>query len=168
MSATNTIKVRCPGCRAKYRIAAGAAGKKLRCSKCSQVFRISSPASPAAAKPDVVEWKHPPGIPTEDDICRWLMEGIDEDIPARPRIANVPQSSPVSRERHPNRKPSSVSVARSENAPRKAPSIVNDPQELADRSAVSTHDDTVESSPVGAHQDSRPPARHGLTLRKTA
>jgi len=94
MSATGTLKIACPGCRAKYRISSEFIGKKLRCKKCQQAFRVKGPgATPAPQGPQTrASSQEQPKIfhpPTEDDIYRWLMEGMDEDVPARPRIANA-------------------------------------------------------------------------------
>lgn len=57
-----TIKTRCPTCRGTYTVPAKAAGHRATCSKCKSVFRV------AEYNPH----------PTEDDILRWLNEGMEE------------------------------------------------------------------------------------------
>lgn len=184
MSATSTIKVRCPACRAKYRIAADAVGKKLRCSQCSQVFRISQPKSsdshtgtpdaapaPAAASAASADAHARHGLPTEDDICRWLMEGLDEDIPARPRIANAPQD-PVDSSVRPWKSNSSPSSDRSNGVQRAARS--EDRRAETGRSKESSDGVGAASNPAydrptnRAGQDREGSSRQTLSLRKTA
>ena len=73
------IRVRCPDCRAKYRVPASKAGRSVRCAHCQTKFRIPT------LKPSA---KH---VPTEEDILSWLNEGSDEDYVApRPRVARMP------------------------------------------------------------------------------
>jgi predicted Zn finger-like uncharacterized protein len=48
-----TLTVACPGCRANYTVPASASGKKVRCKKCGQTFRIAvtPPSSPKVVVP---------------------------------------------------------------------------------------------------------------------
>jgi hypothetical protein len=85
MAANQEFKVHCPTCGAKYKFAAAVAGRKARCTQCQTVFRVASitpTPKPAASSEQtsaahVVHASHA-GIPTEDDILRWLAEADDE------------------------------------------------------------------------------------------
>ncbi|HOW70697.1 MAG TPA: hypothetical protein PKY77_08855 [Phycisphaerae bacterium] len=57
-----TITTRCPTCRGTYTVPPTAVGHRATCSKCKSVFRVS---------------EYNPH-PTEDDILRWLNEGMEE------------------------------------------------------------------------------------------
>jgi len=57
-----TIMTRCPTCRGTYTVPAAAAGHRATCAKCKSVFRVT---------------EYNPH-PTEDDIIRWLNEGMEE------------------------------------------------------------------------------------------
>ncbi len=77
------IKTRCPHCHTKYLVPSGALGHAARCARCQQSFRVA----PYEAKTSP---------PTEDDILRWLNEGLDEyELAAPPRAA---ERLPASRE----------------------------------------------------------------------
>lgn len=79
MSAAVNIKTQCPTCWAKYKVNARAFGRRARCPKCQSAFRVGEKIRP----------------PTEDDILRWLYEGMEEDdLPVRPRMkAEMPSVS---------------------------------------------------------------------------
>jgi len=75
MSGQVKIKTRCPVCHAKYRVPSRSMGHRARCSKCSTTFRVTE-------LKDTLQ-------PTEEDILKWLNEGMDsEDVPARPRVVS--------------------------------------------------------------------------------
>ena len=91
MAADVEIRVRCPDCGAKYRFPASAAGRKARCAKCGRLFRAEAPTpaptasdgqAPAPGRAISAAHRNPPrvpkGVPTEDDILRWLAEAEDE------------------------------------------------------------------------------------------
>ena len=65
------IWTRCPACRSQYLVIHEAVGHHARCKHCQARFRV--------------EEYNP--HPTEDDILRWLSEGMDEyESHRRPRI----------------------------------------------------------------------------------
>jgi predicted Zn finger-like uncharacterized protein len=84
MAADVEIRVRCPDCGAKYRLPASAAGRKARCAKCGRLFRAesntpgSNPSDRKAPVPQRSRPHVPKGVPSEDDILRWLAEAEDE------------------------------------------------------------------------------------------
>jgi len=83
MSASHTIKTRCPVCQVKYRLPADRLGHRARCRKCRTVFRVAELIPPGSNKPH---------IPTEAEILAWLNEDVDqEDIAVRPRIIEAPR-----------------------------------------------------------------------------
>jgi hypothetical protein len=65
------IWTRCPACRSKYLVILEAVGHHARCKNCQARFRVEEYNS----------------HPTEDDILRWLSEGMEEyELSQRPRI----------------------------------------------------------------------------------
>ena len=65
------IWTRCPACRSMYLVILEAVGHHARCKNCQARFRV--------------EEYNP--HPTEDDILRWLSEGMEEyELHQRPRI----------------------------------------------------------------------------------
>ena len=73
MSATTQIRTQCPACGARFRVPAGAAGHRARCSACHITFRVEE-----------LKRRRPP---TDDDIIQWLCEDRDEgEAPIGPRI----------------------------------------------------------------------------------
>ena len=72
MASEDRISTRCPACRTRYRVPASAADRRVTCRECGLVFRV------------VEHTSH--GHPTEDDILRWLNEGMEDfDFPGRAR-----------------------------------------------------------------------------------
>jgi len=95
MAANDELKVRCPSCGSKYKLPADAVGRKLRCAKCHNAFRVTDPradshrlpspndkqtsAPPRSSSPQNTEKPGPAKRPpTEDDILRWLNEADDD------------------------------------------------------------------------------------------
>ncbi len=92
MAANHEFKVRCPSCGTKYKFPASAAGRKARCAQCQSVFRVGdavddstapsvSPHKTKAGRsvpPSMPARTTPPGVPTEEDILRWLSEADDD------------------------------------------------------------------------------------------
>lgn len=86
------IETRCPACGTRYRVPASGIGHRARCAGCGGSFRVA----PAAFQPRPGDFRHPP---TEDDILRWLNEGLDEDYQAaRPKV--ISGSDPSRPEAH--------------------------------------------------------------------
>lgn len=73
------IDINCPTCRASYRVPTENAGRKVRCAKCGQKFRIPPMNRPA----------------TEEEIMRWLMEDPEDDVVPPPRRARVAAEAPA-------------------------------------------------------------------------
>ena len=68
---SNKIWTRCPACRSKYLVTLEAVGHHARCKQCQARFRVEEYNS----------------HPTEDDILRWLSEGMEEyELSQRPQI----------------------------------------------------------------------------------
>ncbi len=65
MAAEVKIKTRCTHCRTKYLVPSEALGQAARCARCGRSFRVAH-YQPQASPP------------TEDDILRWLSEGMEE------------------------------------------------------------------------------------------
>lgn len=174
MSATNTIKVRCPGCRAKYLISAEVTGKKLRCKKCDQVFRVASPAGsrgnaePSDSHREDAGKRARLGYPTEDDICRWLMEGLDEDVPLRPRIANAPPSFSDGNGTSQHSKPSPRPADQTDGAGRGTPGLAGHQGSTSRKTEASTRTHGTVPSSGRSAQDYQGPRREPVSLRKTA
>lgn len=79
MSGKGKITTRCPVCEARYHVPAGSIGHKARCAKCQSTFQVAE-----------IKLVTEPRVPTEDDILRWLNEGLDDEfIAARPRIVGA-------------------------------------------------------------------------------
>jgi len=71
MDAADIIRTRCPVCRSKYMVPHKLVGHHARCSKCKATFLVAEDHR----------------YPTEDDILRWLNEGMEEyEIINHPRI----------------------------------------------------------------------------------
>lgn len=72
MPAKATITTRCPTCHARYQVPLQAVNHRANCPKCHTIFRVTEYV------------QHP----TEDDILRWLNEGMEEyEFPFRRQIA---------------------------------------------------------------------------------
>ena len=72
------IEAKCPVCLVSYRVAEEMIGRKARCAKCQAKFRI-------AALPKVQ-----PTPPTEDDICTWLNDGLEDfEFPKRAKVISA-------------------------------------------------------------------------------
>lgn len=106
MAANAELRVRCPSCGSKYKLPAGAVGRKVRCVKCATAFRVTDPrgdshrspspspaSSPPPRSPDPVS-EQPPAAhgkrpPSEEDILRWLSEADDEaDLERRVELSD--------------------------------------------------------------------------------
>ena len=67
------VKTRCPACSSKYRVPPRNVGHRARCAKCKTTFRVV----------EIEESRRP----TEEDVLRWLNEGMGEDeLAPRPRV----------------------------------------------------------------------------------
>ncbi|NLX20837.1 MAG: hypothetical protein GXY55_04080 [Phycisphaerae bacterium] len=83
MAAEVRINTRCVHCRTKYVVSGEALGQVARCARCGRSFRVA-PYQPKTSPP------------TEDDILRWLNEGLEEyEFATRPRVV---EELPTSRE----------------------------------------------------------------------
>ena len=97
MATKERIKTRCPLCRSKYMVPTTLVGHRARCAKCKATFRVA---------------EHN-GHPTEDDIVRWLNEGMDEyELANRPRIISGGSPSDSSSETGDDKRPESASTPR--------------------------------------------------------
>lgn len=102
----SAIKVSCPACKVSLRLAAlPAAGKKIRCPKCSEVFAPQAPEEPEAVEEAVTEAddapppprkaaaKAKPPIDDEDEEKPRRRRAADEDEDDRPKKKKAKQSS---------------------------------------------------------------------------
>ena len=67
---SQSLAVSCPGCGAHFEVVAEMAGRKGKCAKCGEVFRV--PASPPAIVPQY--------IPVTCRVCQTLMYGRPDQV----------------------------------------------------------------------------------------
>lgn len=71
----------CPKCGAKFRLAAEMAGKKGRCAKCGEVFRVPELKAPSKPLPPQPKPKPAPKpIPVYCRVCQTLMYGQPNQV----------------------------------------------------------------------------------------
>lgn len=82
-STTQTLAVTCPKCGARFRLAAEMAGKKGRCAKCGDVFRVPAAAAPVPSPAKPLPTKGAPApkpIAVYCRVCQTLMYGRADQI----------------------------------------------------------------------------------------
>ncbi len=80
MAAKAKLTTRCPTCGATYHVLSAIVGRHASCTRCRQAFRVA---------------EYNPR-PTEEDILRWLNEGLEEyDFPSRARSFDTPPAGLV-------------------------------------------------------------------------
>jgi len=62
------MKIRCPSCGSQYRVASTSFGKKTKCSKCDQAFRIPKPA-PQARRVEIKSGALGPSVSYDCEHC---------------------------------------------------------------------------------------------------
>jgi len=79
--------IRCPGCQARYKVPASAGGKRTKCKKCGQVFRIPE-LKPAAESPSA-ELTLDEAIQLEGSAPAVPVARVQGTVPAGPVAAPV-------------------------------------------------------------------------------
>ena len=105
MGARTMTIASCPGCQARYRVPASAAGKRTTCKKCGQAFRIPAAANaktprasaPAKTAPEPTSWLDDLDALSGGEAVGTREPGPDQVVAGRrPATATVAAPPPVS------------------------------------------------------------------------
>lgn len=87
MATPQKVRTFCPHCRARYEVPAVSVGHTARCVRCKQPF-------------DITVNTPKPSPPTEEEILRWLNEGMEDyDVPKPPSGGATRRATPMRSDR---------------------------------------------------------------------